>query len=123
MAVDGADVYAVGSVYDYTDSTEIATCWKNNIPYYMSDSLSFCRIYFISVVDGTSYMAGYQVTGNATQNTGLGSAVVWKNGVATNITESGFSDSIQGLAVHGSDVYVSVISNSPGKFQGHTEIL
>jgi hypothetical protein len=118
MAVDGADVYAVGSVYDYTDSTEIATCWKNNVPYYMSDSLSFGRIYFISVVNGTSYMAGYQVAGNVTQNTGLGSAVVWKNGVATNITESGFSDSIQGLAVHGSDVYVSVISNSPGNPKG-----
>jgi hypothetical protein len=33
IAVDGADVYAVGSVYDFTDSTEIATYWKNNVPY------------------------------------------------------------------------------------------
>jgi hypothetical protein len=118
IAVDGADVYAVGSTYDFTNSTEIATCWKNNVPYYMSDSLSFGRIYFISVVNGTSYMAGYQATGNANQYSGPVSAVVWKNGVATNITPAGYSDSIQGFAVNGSDVYVSVISSIPGDVPG-----
>jgi hypothetical protein len=117
IALDGADVYAVGSVYDFTDSTEIATYWKNNVPYHLSDSLSFGRIYFVSVVNGTSYMAGCQVAGNKAY-TGLVSAVVWKNGVATNVTEAGFSDSIQGFAVHGSDVYVSVISNMPGNAKG-----
>ncbi len=38
IAVDGTNVCAVGSVYDYTDSTEIATYWKNNDPYYLTDS-------------------------------------------------------------------------------------
>jgi hypothetical protein len=118
IAVDGADVYAVGSTYDFTDSTEIATCWKNNVPYYMSDSLSFGRIYFISVVNGTSYMAGYHATGNANQYTSPVSAVVWKNGVATDVTPTGYSDSIQGFAVNGSDVYVSVISSIPGAVLG-----
>ena len=117
IAVDAADVYAVGSVYDFTDSTEIATYWKNNIPVYLSDSLSFGRIYFVSIVNGTSYMAGCQMAGNAAYK-GLVSAVVWKNGVATNVTEAGFSDSIQGFAVHGSDVYVSVISTMPGTAKG-----
>jgi hypothetical protein len=118
IAVDGADVYAVGSVYDFTDSTEIATYWKNDVPFNLSDSLSFARIYFVSVVNGTSYMAGYQVSGNAMQSTGIVSAVVWKNGIATNITESGFSDSIQGFAVNGYNVYVSVISSVPGSSKG-----
>jgi hypothetical protein len=118
IAVDGADVYAVGSVYDFTDSTEIATYWKNDVPHYLSDSLSFGRIYFVSVVNGISYMAGYQVAGHAAKYTGLVSAVVWKNGVASTITEAGFSDSILGLAVHGSDVYVSVISSIPGSPKG-----
>jgi len=117
IAVDGTDVYAVGSVYDFTDSTEIATYWKNDVPYYLSDSLSFGRIYFVSVVNGTSYMAGCQVAGNAAY-TGPVSAVVWKNGVATQVTESGFSDTILGFAVHGSDVYVSVISIMPGSAKG-----
>jgi hypothetical protein len=117
VAVDGADVYAVGSEYDYTDSTEIATCWKNNVPVYLTDSLSFGRIYFVSVVNGTTYMAGCQVTGNAAY-TGLLSAVVWKNGVATSVTETGFSDNMLGFAVHGSDVYVSVLSTMPGSAKG-----
>jgi hypothetical protein len=118
IAVDGSDVCAVGSVYDYTDSTEIATYWKNNDPYYLTDSLSFGRIYFVSFVNGISYMAGYQVAGNATHSSGPVSAVVWKNGVATNVTPAGYSDSIQGFAVNGSDVYVSVISSIPGALLG-----
>lgn len=118
ITVDGADVYAVGSVYDFTDSTEIATCWKNNDPVYLTDSLSFGRIYFVSVVNGTPYMAGYQVAGNALQSTGLASAVVWVNGTATNVTPTGFSDSVLGFAVNGSDVYVSVLSTLPGSPKG-----
>jgi hypothetical protein len=118
IAVDGADVYAVGSVYDFTDSTEIATYWKNNVPFYLTDSSSFGRIYFVSIINGTSYMAGYQVAGNAAQFTGPVTAVVWKNGVATNITEPGYSDNIQGFAVNGSDVYVSVYSSIPGSSRG-----
>jgi hypothetical protein len=114
IAVNGTDVYAVGSTYDFTDSTEIATYWKNNVPYYLSDSLSFGRIYFATVVNGVSYMAGYQAMGNATQYTGPVSAVLWKNGIATDITPTGFSDSLQGFAVNGSDVYISVISSIPG---------
>ncbi len=118
VAVDGADVYAVGSVYDFTDSTEIATCWKNDVPVYLTDSLSFGRIYFVSVVNGVSYMAGCQVAGNASQYKGLVNAIVWKNGVATNITSPGFSDIVLGFAVNGSDVYVSVLSNFPGSPKG-----
>ena len=58
-------------------------------------------------------MAGYQATGNASSS-GPATAVVWKNGVASNITPAGFSDNIQGFAVNGSDVYVSVLSSVPG---------
>ncbi len=118
IAVNGSDVYAVGSVYNFTDSTEIATCWKNNDPVYLTDSLSFGRIYFVSVVNGTSYMAGYQVAGNAMQSTGPVSAIVWVNGIATNVTPTGFSDSVLGFAVNGADVYVSVISSVPGSSKG-----
>jgi hypothetical protein len=119
MTVNGTDVYAVGSTYDYTDSTEIATCWKNNVPSYLSDSSSFSRIYYISIVNGITYMAGYQAAGNASHYTaGPVSAVVWKNGIATNITPGGYSDSMQGFAVNGSDVYVSVISTMPGSPYG-----
>ena len=81
IAVDGADVCAVGSVYDYTDSTEIATYWKNNDPYYLTDSLSFGRIYFVSFVNGVSYMAGYQVAGNATHSSGLFPRLYGKTGL------------------------------------------
>jgi hypothetical protein len=63
-------------------------------------------------------MAGYEATGNAFQFTGPVTAVVWKNGVATNITEPGFTDNIEGLAVNGSDVYVSVITSVPGSANG-----
>jgi hypothetical protein len=118
VAVNGQDVYAVGSTYDFTDSTEIATYWKNNNPFYLTDSLSYGRIYFVSVVNGITYMAGYQAAGNGAQFTGPVNAVVWKNGVATNITETGFSDNIQGFAVNGSDVYVSVYSSIPGSPRG-----
>jgi hypothetical protein len=113
IALDGTDVYAVGSVFDLTDSTERATCWKNSVPTYMTDSLSFGRIYYISIVNGTIYMAGYQAAGNASSS-GPAAAIVWKNGVASNITPAGFSDNIQGFAVNGSDVYVSVLSSIPG---------
>ena len=114
ITVDGADVYAVGSVYDFTDSTEIATYWKNSVPFYLSDSLSFGRIYYVSIVNGDSYMAGYQAAGNAAQYKSPVSVVVWKNGIASHITPVGYSDDIQGFAVNGSDVYVSVISSIPG---------
>jgi len=63
-------------------------------------------------------MAGTLVTGNANNNTGLVSAIVWKNCVASSVTESGFSDMILGFAVHGSDTYVSVISVIPGSGKG-----
>ena len=117
LVTNEADIYIAGSTYDHKDNTEIVTYWKNNTAFYLSDSASFGRATAIAFSNGNVYAAGSVVPGNFTQGFGpVVQAVVWKNGIATVVTPSGYSDVVQGFAVNGSDVYVSVSSSVPGPY-------
>jgi len=122
IALDGNDVYAVGSesyvVPNSSIGSDMGTYWKNNVPFYLTDSTSYGKIIFVTALNGNVCMAGFHVTGNPVQHTGPKTVFVWKNGITTNVTPAGYSDDVWGLAINGSDVYVSVISTPTGTNTG-----
>ncbi len=111
--VDGTDVYAAGRTFSYK-GISLATYWKNGVPVYLTDSSISATANYITVSNGNVYIAGTVVQGDPLQASDNLHAVVWKNGVATNLTQAGWGDRVLGFAVNGSDVYVSVISNILG---------
>ncbi|HLA59887.1 MAG TPA: hypothetical protein VK622_14030 [Puia sp.] len=118
IALDGNDVYAVGSesyvLPDSTIGSNLGTYWKNNVPFYLTDSTSNGKILFVTALNSNVCMAGFHIAGNPVQHTGPQTVFVWKNGVTINVTPAGYSDDVWGLAINGSDVYVSVISTPTG---------
>jgi hypothetical protein len=114
VCVDGSDIYVAGRAIIGRVNTYLATWWKNGTPTYLTDTNSYSSAEYISASNGNIYLAGYTIPGNQFHTSDAVSAVVWKNGVATNLTPPGYADRIYGFAVHGSDVYVSVYSHVLG---------
>ena len=102
IAVNGNDVYVVG--YAITNAGVIAILWKNSIPTVLANTTnSFATDIIISEND--IYVAG----------TISGSAAYWKNGVAKILSQnSGVISSAYGIAVNGTDVYLTGYTTIPG---------
>lgn len=114
VCLNGPDIYAAGSTFNAGANTSLATWWKNGIPANLTDTSTDASADFISSSNGNIYVAGSSLPGNQFTSTGVVSAIVWKNGVATILTPAGYSERVMGLAVYGSDVYVSVTSYALG---------
>ncbi len=110
IAVIGSDVYAAGHTLDMTGNYWIATFWKDGIPTYLSDSSSCVTAHFIQSSGNDIYIVGSVIPGTLYQSDTAISTILWKNGQPTVLTKDGDQDTPLGLAVDGTDVYVSVSS-------------
>jgi hypothetical protein len=99
LAVSGQDVYAAGRML--IGDLNVATVWKNGVAIPLPDQ-------GLGSTANAIRLSGQDVivAGNARSPKGLGQATLWKNGVATTLGDG----DAQGLAVQGSDVYVSGVN-------------
>lgn len=103
--VSGSDVYVSGSEWNDTAEKWVAKAWKNGTVAFtsLSDGLNNAFGNSISILDNDVYVAG----------TDKGFATLWKNGVATSLTDK--SSSASSVFVRENDIYVAgTISNSSG---------
>lgn len=110
-AVSDADVYVAGLVYG---DTTMATLWKNGVPQSLPDGEDG-SVDAIAVSDGTVY-----VTGTAFRDGTGTSAMLWCNGMPTDLGNEWYPDGINvdganvhnecfpdGISVDGADVYIT----------------
>jgi hypothetical protein len=96
IAVDGADVYAAG----YTNSPLRVRYWKNGTSVDIATAGSAYAT-AITVVNGAVYIAGTDISGSKAV------AKYWKNGVETALGDGIRNSTAYGIAVKGTDVYVT----------------
>lgn len=102
IAVQGANVY-VGGMVTNGSNKYVATLWKNNTPTNLGDGTTDSFLGAIAVSGTDVYVAG----------TDKGTAMLWKNGVGTQLA-TGQPSGANALTIVGSDVYVAGgISSSP----------
>jgi hypothetical protein len=98
--VSGTDVYVAGAAEVPFPNSLAATMWKNGLTFNLnSNGITTANANSVFVSGTDVYVAGSQ------QIQGSGGATVWKNGVAT-ILSNGFSDA-NSVFVSGTDVYVA----------------
>ncbi len=99
--VSGSDVYVAG--YENILGIDMAKIWKNGSPIPLSDGLWAARANSICVVNNDVYVVGYSslVTGS----TAIQVATVWKNGVATKLSNT--ASSATSVHFSGNDVYIA----------------
>jgi uncharacterized membrane protein len=110
VAVSDADVYVAGLVYG---DTTMATLWKNGVPQSLLDGEDG-SVDAIAVSDGTVY-----VTGTAFRDGTGTSAMLWCNGMPTDLGNEWYPNGINvdganvhnecfpdGISVDGADVYI-----------------
>lgn len=110
VAVSDADVYVAGLVYG---DTTMATLWKNGVPQSLPDDEDG-SVDAIAVSDGTVY-----VTGTAFRDGTGTSAMLWCNGMPTDLGNEWYPNGINvdganvhnecfpdGISVDGADVYI-----------------
>jgi len=97
--VSGNDVYVSGN--EYNGSTDEAILWKNGqVLYNLSQSNSIATSVFISGAD--VYVVGFEVNAGGNRV-----ATLWKNGVATTLTNGQQDASANSVYISGADVYVA----------------
>jgi hypothetical protein len=97
MFVSGTDVYAVG--YDHDPTIQSAMFWKNGIASNLASNQAEANDVYVSGSD--VYVAGWEENASGTTI-----AKVWKNGIAT-LLSNGTSDmAAKKMIVIGTDVYV-----------------
>lgn len=96
MAVSGTDVYLAG--YQLNGTTTNASYWKDKVPTTLTGAIANSI-----ATDGTDvYVAGIYYNIN-----GLPVAAVWKNGVATPLTNGTNDGYVYSVAMSGTDVYAA----------------
>jgi hypothetical protein len=106
IAVSGTDVYVIGTSQNTTQG--YAVYWKNGVKYNLADPSNFSFTNSITIQGSDVYITGTTsssvIEPNGSQQT---IPVVWKNGVASPLTDT--TVSIQGgaIAFNGTDMYVA----------------
>jgi hypothetical protein len=101
--VSGSDVYAVGS------KEKKAMLWVNGMPNSLTDGTNVATAFSVFKSGTDVYVAGVEYTGTPDAQTGAINSVgkIWKNGVATNLTDGSTQAFVNSVFVSGSDVYVA----------------
>jgi hypothetical protein len=107
ITVSGADVYVAGY---RTSLGTIATLWMNGVPTSLTDGTSVADAIAVAVSGGDVYVAGFEVEAkeiapNAFLITNV--AKLWRNGVATALSDGREPAIATAVAIAGSDVYVA----------------
>lgn len=123
MYVSGADVYIAGGSHEYQmgvpGTYQFAKYWKNGVPASLtnglvytanSGSLSYPNTTSIFVSGSDVYVAGWQLNGSALTQT----ALYWKNGAFTYLTDSINGSAANSIYVSGNDIYVAGYQNING---------
>ena len=115
--VTNSNVYVVGneSKYDLNGSYSgpnyyIAKLWKNGVPTNLTNGTTDAKALSVFVNGTDVYVVGveYSGTSNNTVTGGFnGIAKLWKNGVATNLTNGTTDAKALSVVVNGTDVYVA----------------
>lgn len=106
IAVYGNDVYLCGAAVPPGGHYAKAVYWKNGVAHFLD--------YGSSTGEVVSSANDIAVAGNDVYVIGdynFSSGIIWKNGVPHNLDYSGYHTGARGLAVKGSDVYVSGYSS------------
>lgn len=102
--VSGNDVYVSGSEYSFATNLVKAVFWKNGVisslPAVAANAQNEARKIFVS--DNNVYTLGSEARAD-----GNNIAVLWKNGVPTNITDGTKTGVVNALFVSGNDVYIA----------------
>jgi hypothetical protein len=109
IAVSGNDVYISGSVpIEPNGAKYAAVVWKNGNITYQGDTSLGGMASSIVVNNGDVYAGGTTgFYGNAGTNNTSNHATYWKNGVAFNLSDSGYSSIVNAVAISGNDIYAA----------------
>jgi hypothetical protein len=102
--VDGGNVYATG-VWESGSGTDVATDWRDKTHTALSDTTVEANASAIKVIGGDIYVTGYFNT--------QGAAVYWRNGYMNTLSTNYFEAT--GIAVNGTDLYISGFKFTPGE--------
>ena len=115
--VSAGNVYLCGAVAKATApiTSPMATLWKNNKITFLTDGTTLALANSVNVTNNDVYVAGYQYSGTTTTVTSQGSnsvegrniAKLWKNGIATSLTDGTKAAAANSVFVSGGDVYVA----------------
>lgn len=118
VALSGSDVYVAGYSFNYDPNNPVgyAVLWKNGVPTHLTASITSAdnglNIATQVVLSGSDvYVAGSQFV--TTQSGDVPQALYWKNGTAVTLTDGSYAAGASGIAVSGSDVYVSGVVCNP----------
>lgn len=105
VALDGADVYAVGEVVSACSAPCVfqstAVVWRNGAPTAWTDGSLRAMATSVAVAGGAVYAAGIQFNGT------VDVPVVWADGARTSLGSGAQAGGGNAIAVAGSDVYVA----------------
>lgn len=105
--ISGTDVYMVGYIVDQLTGSERAIIWKNgNFTILSPGEPCIAKSVFVS--GGDIYVTGFQWTSTSTSKLKM-----WKNGIATNITNGTNSVIGNDIFIKGNDIYIA--GNEDGK--------
>ncbi len=107
IAVSGEDIYVAG--YRSPGGPSIATVWKNGESTALTDGTSNASALAVAVSGGDVYVAGFEigVTEAAPRAAPTYIAKVWRNGVATALSDGVEPAVASSVVVAGRDVYVA----------------
>jgi len=108
IAINGPDVYAVGSRTSPTSGNPVATCWKNGVAEELAGDAFYSVANGVAVSGSDVYVVGQFMNGHLDSST----IMVWKNGVAQPLSGYPFSYAMC-VAFSGSDIYLGG-TGSPG---------
>jgi hypothetical protein len=102
ILVNGTDVYAVGQDNLGANGTGRAVIWKNGVPTYLTDGIGSDAKANDIFIDGSDvYVCGRKSMGAGEV------AQLWKNGVATILSNNGSNGIAKSVVVKNGDTYVS----------------
>jgi hypothetical protein len=111
LAIEGNDVYVSGYTEPlYWPNVRQASCWKNGTLIFRAPSPSFAK--GIATAGNDVFLVGY-IPGSDTQHN---TALYWKNGVASILTDGTTNAFAYAILVSGTDVYVAGSENQIAKY-------